>query len=99
MDIRKGSGGWLLLLVCLALPASAAADARAESGGVAIDGDVRNSTITIGVPGAELLRLVEAEKTRTEVRLQPQIDTLAGRLGVSEEAIRNFLRILALVHE
>ncbi|HNG51624.1 MAG TPA: tetratricopeptide repeat protein, partial [Plasticicumulans sp.] len=93
MDIRKELGCWLLLLVGIALLVSTEVRVRADHGSIAIGRD-NTGPITIGVFGAELLRLIEAERSKTAAPLQAQIDTLARQSGVSEAAMRNFLRIL-----
>ena len=55
---------------------------------------VQSCTVHVGVSITELLPLLEAEKGKATAPLRAQLDALAVRLGLTEEAIRNFLRIL-----
>lgn len=69
-----------------------AAIATAPAGNGAVS--VQQCTVHVGVSVAELLPLIEAEKHKAAAPLHAQLDDLARRLGLTEEAIRNFLHIL-----
>jgi tetratricopeptide (TPR) repeat protein len=86
----------MLGVAVLALAPSAQAQqpaVRAESGGVAIGGSVRDSTITVGIPPQQLNALIQqhADYSETQKKLIAELET---KLDLNQRQIRAALDIL-----
>lgn len=89
------AGLWLALLGSLVgVPAGAQ---TASQGGIAIGGDVSNSTVTIGISPKSARQLVESAtrdwKTLTDAQ-RKELGVLHEKLGVTEGALRAFFAVL-----
>src|SRR5262245_34537406 len=87
-----------LALVAAALGLSASAQAqpigvRAESGGLAIGGDVSGSTINIGISAKQLESLIRLQEGHSETQ-QKLITELEAKLDLNQRQIRAALGIL-----
>lgn len=90
----------LVLLAWIGL-ASLGLEARAQGtvsapGGVAAGGDIRESTINIGIPPEQVAVITEALKREQKLTDEQRqtIAKLEGNLGVSGGALRAFFRTL-----
>jgi hypothetical protein len=92
--------GALLLGLLAVTPASAPAQTRIEAPGGVAAGRIENSPITIGLPPAEQIRLVEvfsqqiAVSAEARARAEARATELGVQLGFTREAVIGFFRIV-----
>jgi tetratricopeptide (TPR) repeat protein len=74
-------------------PIAYAQQVRADTGGVAVGGNVSNSTVTIGIPPEQLAALVKQGTDLSEAQ-KKLIANLEGQLDLNQRQIRAALNIL-----
>jgi len=92
-SLRAATVGVAAILT-LAEPCPAQPNVEARGGGVAVGGNVVNSSITFGLKPEEVQKLTEAAARGATAPLTSTIVDLSKRLGVTEDATKTLLRIV-----
>jgi len=86
----------MLVSVLLARSISVAVAAGSVSAdhGVAAGGDIRDSTITVGIPPEQVATLIQASTQELQKHHAAELNALGGQLGVTQDALTRFFQIL-----
>ena len=88
----------IALLIGLALaagvPATGVAETVTAEHGVAVGGDIRDSTITVGSSPEQVATLIRASNEALRTTYETQVKALSGQLDVTQNALLGFFQTL-----